>query len=123
MRLYVNIYAAEQRYGGPEEGGWWFDTGAPVGSIPVQFTDNEFEVQREWFSLDHGDDPALWDHDLWGKHLEEALHRKAQATREEWAEHYPFTRKRYSVNGGGDYNVVIEDHFAQPYPEVRPHYE
>ncbi len=33
--LYVNLYLADQAYGGPEEGGWWFDCGEPVRSFPV----------------------------------------------------------------------------------------
>jgi hypothetical protein len=27
---YVNVYAIKRCYGGPEEGGWWFDAGEPV---------------------------------------------------------------------------------------------
>ena len=26
-KFFVNLYHSEQAYGGPEEGGWWFDTG------------------------------------------------------------------------------------------------
>ena len=27
LRFYVNEYLENQRYGGPEEGGWWYDVG------------------------------------------------------------------------------------------------
>ena len=30
---YVNVYDEGQCFGGPEEGGWWYDAGAPVESI------------------------------------------------------------------------------------------
>ena len=30
---YVNAYLVDRMYGGPEEGGWWFDAGVPVESI------------------------------------------------------------------------------------------
>lgn len=32
--VYVNAYLIVRQYGGPEEGGWWFDCGKPVGSLP-----------------------------------------------------------------------------------------
>ncbi len=32
--VYVNAYRITRHYGGPEEGGWWFDCGEPLGSLP-----------------------------------------------------------------------------------------
>src|SRR4051794_6841001 len=32
---FVNAYELTQGYGGPEEGGWWYDCGTPLASIPV----------------------------------------------------------------------------------------
>lgn len=37
---YVNAYALTQVYGGPEEGGWWFDVKSPLASVKV-YTRNE----------------------------------------------------------------------------------
>lgn len=34
--LYVNVYHVSQLYGGAEEGGWYYDAGEPVASIPVK---------------------------------------------------------------------------------------
>lgn len=34
--LYVNAYAVNRSYGGPEEGGWWYNSGSPLASIPVK---------------------------------------------------------------------------------------
>ena len=31
---FVNAYRINRRYGGPEEGGWWYDTGQLLASIP-----------------------------------------------------------------------------------------
>jgi hypothetical protein len=28
--LYANLYLHDREYGGPEEGGWWYDTYSPV---------------------------------------------------------------------------------------------
>lgn len=43
---FVNAYSMNRLYGGPEEGGWWYDTGLPVGSIPAEEDDDM--------------DPELW---------------------------------------------------------------
>jgi hypothetical protein len=32
---YVNVYSVDRSYGGPEEGGWWFNSGTPVAAVPV----------------------------------------------------------------------------------------
>jgi hypothetical protein len=32
--FFVNVYEVERAYGGPEEGGWWFDTGHLIQSTP-----------------------------------------------------------------------------------------
>jgi len=32
---WANVYLVTRHYGGPEEGGWWFDVGELVGSIRV----------------------------------------------------------------------------------------
>lgn len=46
MTHYVNVYAVGRSWGGPEEGGWWYDTGEPVASIPFE-TREEAEAERE----------------------------------------------------------------------------
>lgn len=122
MRLYVNIYEASRAYGGPEEGGWWFDTGSPIGSIPVELTDQEREEIHALIEVVHGPADAL-DPELYAKHFTNYLREKAQAIREKYEERYPNTGKRSSVLGGTDHTVCIEDHFARPYPEEYPRYE
>ena len=32
---YVNVYLIDRAYGGPEEGGWWYDTGKAIRGFPV----------------------------------------------------------------------------------------
>ena len=32
---YLNAYAVTRHYGGPEEGGWWFNAGEPLASVPL----------------------------------------------------------------------------------------
>ena len=36
-RVYVNAYEVTREYGGPEEGGWYYDAGEPMASVPVSF--------------------------------------------------------------------------------------
>ena len=38
--LFVNVYEIVRVYGGPEEGGWWYDMHCVVSSVEVT---NEFE--------------------------------------------------------------------------------
>lgn len=33
--IVVNVYDTTMRYGGPEEGGWWFEVGEPIKGICV----------------------------------------------------------------------------------------
>jgi hypothetical protein len=35
MTRYVNVYEVSRAYGGSEEGGWWYDTGWPILSLPI----------------------------------------------------------------------------------------
>lgn len=32
---FVNVYLADRAFGGPEEGGWWYDCGKAIRSFPV----------------------------------------------------------------------------------------
>lgn len=43
---YVNVYALDQGYGGPEEGGWYYECGEPVASVPFD-TLREAEAEQE----------------------------------------------------------------------------
>jgi hypothetical protein len=44
---FVNIYQLSRECGGPEEGGWWYDTGTPVGVIPAEsYAEAERLVKR-----------------------------------------------------------------------------
>jgi hypothetical protein len=34
--LYLNAYRVSRAFGGREEGGWYFDAGEPIASIPIK---------------------------------------------------------------------------------------
>lgn len=44
---YVNIYLIGQGYGGPEEGGWYYEYGEPYGSIPCDSYKEALEYQAK----------------------------------------------------------------------------
>jgi hypothetical protein len=45
---HVSVYEIDRGYGGPEEGGWWYDCGTCVVTIPVfDFTDAEVDALIE----------------------------------------------------------------------------
>lgn len=87
--VYANVYRVSRRFGGHEEGGWWYDAGQPLESRRVKRGVVEAEVR---------------------------------ALKAEWADEQP-RRNRFSVIGGPDIEVYIEDHVAEPFPKERPRYE
>ena len=94
---YLNVYEIEQIYGGPEEGGWFFNCGSPVESVRV---DNQQELDSTRVRLEaryQMNDKSSWDRG----------------------------RKRGSSScaGGYDIQINIEDEFAKAYPQQRPRYE
>lgn len=92
--IYVNAYSVSRHYGGPEEGGWWYDAGTPLASVPMKADATDEEIEKE----------------------------KARLTELLGWPREP-SQGRYSVNGGDDFEVWVEDHPAEHFPKERPHYE
>jgi hypothetical protein len=44
--LYVTAFEVSRNWGGPEEGGWWYDSGVPLASIPCR-TEVEVDEAKE----------------------------------------------------------------------------
>lgn len=79
---YVNAYAVSRNYGGPEEGGWYYDSGEPLASIPVNNDAEEeaakvklvklfgpkYEKQRSRYSAAGGDDLEIYIEDACASH-------------------------------------------------------
>lgn len=86
-KYYVNVYEVTQAYGGPEEGGWWYECGIPIASVPFDSFKEAVEYQ--------------------GKMMIK----------------YPFTKNRYSAaDRGDDYDVLVQKHYGQEFPEETPRY-
>ena len=93
---YINVYRLEDRYGGPEEGDWWYDVGYPFLSLKVEEHDRAVDIQD-----------TVW------------------ALRQQWQDNGNRRSSLYerSESKPTDYRVLIEDHPAREWPEERPRYE
>lgn len=114
---WVSVYNRSQHYGGPEEGGWWYDVNTLVGSV--------------WF-------PSVEDADLWLAAAKEEVERENRATDpERWRAmaslpgedcDTAYHDEGYIPTGwtdGGKLWVVIEERRGERdnSNEPRPHYE
>jgi hypothetical protein len=91
---YLNVYRVEQSFGGPEEGGWWYDVGEPLESVLVENEEEEKQVKAKLESR-YAADPS---------------------DRERM-------RGRTSAAGGYDISICTQYHFAEPFPKELPRYE
>lgn len=103
---YLNAYAVSRAYGGPEEGGWWYDVGVPLASVPLAL-------------ISATDDPT-----------DEQIEAAKTALRQTLLKqnvidpHELESVNRFSVCGNGDdLEIYIEEETAKAYPDGRPHYE
>ena len=97
------LYLEDRRYGGPEEGGWWYDCGERVDLLEI---DGRNVAMPEVFATeDEAYDARAAKHDLL-KQLNEGR------------------REISSVLSDGEYRFRINDGYPPAYfPEHRPHYE
>lgn len=94
QNFFVNVYKVSREYGGPEEGGWYYDAGTPFNKVGNSFTFATKEAAEEF---------------------------KADLVKQ--FEPMQPRRNRNSVIGGPDIEVYIEDHKAEAFPAEKPHYE
>jgi len=92
---YVNIYLVDQAYGGPEEGGWWYDTFAAVSSWKVRN----------------------------GRRRSRRLRRMLSAARRQCKAMNEGRRPVSSVLSEGEHRAYMEPRPAEDAPRVKPHYE
>lgn len=104
--LYINVYECQQVYGGPEEGGWWFDAEVPVYEDATDYS-QDFPIQTE------------------GQPISFTAKRGRQALRiaRRLEKKYPFSRNRYTsaANFDGNYRVAIEKNPPQAWDNYQPY--
>jgi len=49
-KYYINVYELDRKYGGPEEGGWWFTTGTPAGTEVAFTMEDAVEIRAKIMS-------------------------------------------------------------------------
>lgn len=91
---WLNAYSVSRHYGGPEEGGWYYDVGSLIVSIPIPrgTSDEMIEKLKAVVTEVFG----------WPKEPRQG---------------------RFSVIGGDDFECWIEDAPGDNWPKERPHYE
>lgn len=99
MSVYVNVYELDRAYGGPEEGGWWYDIGTFEAGMSLTLPGTaDAAVVRQLADL-----------------LLLLLDASAQA------EGTPPVG--YSNYRGGRYGVRVEDSPGRDWPASTPRYE
>lgn len=92
---FVNVYDRDREYGGPEEGGWWYDTGRFLKSRPCRSKDEAEEFAARW------------------QRFLDTVHNKPRGSR----------ANLNSVLCEGKLCCSVQRYPGEDYPEVRPHYE
>lgn len=100
-RVYLNAYGVTRHFGGQAEGGWWFNAGAPLASIPFEGWEDEqgviHPVDDSHFNL-----------------LAEILRKELADV--PWGNIYHST-------GGVELEISLQDHMAESWPNRQPMYE
>ena len=100
----VAVYLHQRVYGGPEEGGWWYDAYDP------QLDDEFIQYLQHYPDTEEGREDARG----WCEHTQCYLDEMYNAHR----------APVHSVNSDGVYAALItEGYVLTPLPTRRPHYE
>lgn len=117
MAVYLNTYETWEAYGGPEEGGWWFTCGEPLQSVLLSHEELDDYIER-----------TTWDER--NTLLEQATNAYSKglpptpkATGYGGYTFMPGSDEPSGYHEDNSYSSCLEDHFAQPFPAERPHYE
>lgn len=116
MPVYLNTFEVWQEYGGPEEGGWWYEAGRPVQSVLISQ-----EELEEW--LDSQDPQEL------AKMRQHATlaytEGRSPTPRDTGFGGYTFapgSDEPLAYYKDDDFRSWFEDCYAQPFPQERPYY-
>ena len=98
---FVNTYLLDKVYGGPEEGGWWYNCGTPIAHRRVLFP---------------------FYHWLFKKWRDASIKEMALDLEAGSGPRYYFAGD-FPTYHGTELSVSIDSEFPEPYPQERPHYE
>lgn len=101
----VAIFMVDRSYGGPEEGGWWYDTGHPLDYIPHGTNPHDLITV---FGRDSKKEACAW---------RATLQAQLDATINQGR------RETSSVLSEGRFSAELCIGWPKPFPSERPHYE
>lgn len=127
--MYVNAYEVSRHYGGPEEGGWYYNAGNLLASIPVSAIsvaghESCWSCEMADKGILHKETGEPYVHCKWAFHLE-PHEDKIEFFMAYLKEMYGELERGniYSVLGGTRVDINVEDNPGKNFPEHRPHYE
>ena len=177
--LYINVYRTTRHFGGHEEGGWYYNVGEPLASVPIPavkveghdccfrcnrtrsgekdengkpYTYCKIELNESEYNVRFDD--IVLDMMNWQNVSNEQYFEFREAHKEKIIEiierslptvfhlvpAFPESFKKhvkeleemfedlaegniYSVNGGAEIRINLEDHMAEYFPQTKPQYE
>lgn len=102
---YANAYVTDRLYGGPEEGGWYYDCGEPVMSLP--------------FIVNECDEEYICDNLARNLAIEQ-VYDLCVAAGEPVPEKEYFQRRDWNIDG---FKIFVQDKAAEFFPQKRPHWD
>ena len=116
MTVYLNTYEVWQAYGGPEEGGWWYEAGIPAQSVLVSHDDLE-----EWLETTPAEEQAaMREHATLG--YTQGRPPTPRSTGYGGYTFAPGSDEPLAYHQDNDYRSWFEECYAEPFPQVRPYY-
>jgi hypothetical protein len=138
MTVYLNTYLVHQAYGGPEEGGWWYECGEPVNSFLVTTEDYESWSNIDGMDLNEDEKDAIWNERAKQREaINDVFKKGREATPiKNGTGGYTFVLQGSSTSLSSDdedetpsgyycendYVTYFQEDFAEYYPKERPHY-
>ena len=117
MTIYLNTYEVWQAYGGPEEGGWWYDAGEPVQSVLISQDDLE-----DWLEATDPDERA----GMLSRATAAYTRGQSPTPKDTGYGGYTFAPgcddQPLTYAEDNSYRSCFEDCYAQPFPQERPYY-
>lgn len=132
VTAFLSVYRVTRHYGGPEEGGWWYDAWEHTGaSFPFRATQEFYETTTEDAEdATHFDEKASvymkWEPDGNPVPADHAQKILVDAAKDQFTYLYgdPEAKEgRYSVNGGADVKFLYELSPGQNETKGKPRYE
>ena len=124
--LWVTIYETNRTYGGPEEGGWWYDYGTVLATVPFNLS-NPIEREYSDGSYDNDYEDAIAPREsVWYDELSVNDAHTVYLIEQQLLEVFGPGDTEHGVGsvictGVNDFRLSLEP--GRNYPAERPHYE